>query len=51
MGVLARWGDDQTGTAGRNNSLDAAVQIIAQRTGEMERDLPAALTHDAEPAD
>jgi len=38
---------------GRNNSLDAAVhyQIIAQRIDEIERDLPAALTRDAEPAD
>jgi hypothetical protein len=38
---------------GRNNSLDAAVhyQIIAQRIDEIERDLPVALTRDAEPAD
>jgi len=25
---------------GRNKSLDAAVQIIVQRIGEIERDLP-----------
>ena len=40
-----------TAPPGKNNSADTGIQIIAQRVGEIEGDLPGLLSRNAEPAD